>query len=156
MTPRAPRMSGAARREQLIDVGRGLFASQGLDGTTVEEIAATAGVSKPLVYEHFGGKEGLYAVVVDREVRTMLDGIRGSLAEPDHRGAEPARTTSHNRGLVERAALAMLDDVDGHTDGFRMLVRDSSVGSSAGLDGLDPVRGRRPRHRHPGRRVQRA
>jgi AcrR family transcriptional regulator len=67
------RMTGAERREQLIGIARGLFAERGFEGTSVEEIAASASVSKPVVYEHFGGKEGLYAVVVDREVRTLLD-----------------------------------------------------------------------------------
>ena len=61
-------MTGSERREQLIDIGRQLFAERGFDGTSVEEIAARAEVSKPVVYEHFGGKEGLYAVVVDREI----------------------------------------------------------------------------------------
>ena len=61
-------MTGQERRQQLLDIGRRLFAERGLDGTSIEEIAAQAGVSKPVVYEHFGGKEGLYAVVVDREV----------------------------------------------------------------------------------------
>ncbi len=65
-------MTGKERREQLLDVGRRLFAERGLDGTSIEEIAAQAGVSKPVVYEHFGGKEGLYAVVVDREVDRFL------------------------------------------------------------------------------------
>ena len=51
-------MTGAQRREQLLDVGRALFADKGYDATSVEEIAAQAGVSKPVVYEHFGGKEG--------------------------------------------------------------------------------------------------
>ena len=58
------RMTGRERREQLLDIGRKLFAERGFEGTSVEEIAAQAGVSKPVVYEHFGGKEGLYAVVV--------------------------------------------------------------------------------------------
>ena len=49
-------MTGLQRRSQLIDVGRGLFAARGLDGTTIEEIAACAGVSKPVIYEHFGSK----------------------------------------------------------------------------------------------------
>jgi AcrR family transcriptional regulator len=113
-------MSGADRREQLIDVSRSLFALRGFDGTSVEEIAATAMVSKPVVYEHFGGKEGLYAVVVDREVRTLLDGIRSSL------------TSGHQRELLEQAALALLDYIEAHTDGFRILARDSSVGHAGG------------------------
>jgi AcrR family transcriptional regulator len=113
-------MSGAERREQLITVARALFADRGFDGTSVEEIAARAQVSKPVVYEHFGGKEGLYAVVVDREVRTLLDGIRGSL------------TSGSERELVEHAALALLDYIENNTDGFRILARDSSVGSTEG------------------------
>ena len=50
------RMTGKQRREQLLEVGRKLFADKGFEATTVEEIAAKAGVSKPVVYEHFGGK----------------------------------------------------------------------------------------------------
>jgi AcrR family transcriptional regulator len=113
-------MRAAERREQLIAVARGLFASRGYEGTSVEEIAAMAEVSKPVVYEHFGGKEGLYAVVVDREVRTLLEGIRGSL------------TSGRQRELIEQAAMALLDYIESHTDGFRILARDSSVGSSGG------------------------
>jgi AcrR family transcriptional regulator len=73
------RMSSAQRREQLIAIGRQLFAERGFDATSVEEVAARAKVSKPVVYEHFGGKEGLYAVVVDREVRALLDRITTAL-----------------------------------------------------------------------------
>ncbi|HET8600574.1 MAG TPA: TetR/AcrR family transcriptional regulator [Segeticoccus sp.] len=114
-------MTGKERREQLIAIGRTLFADKGFEGTTVEEIAARAGVSKPVVYEHFGGKEGLYAVVVDREIRTLLDGITGAL-----------ETGAHPRALVEQAALALLDYVENSTDGFRILVRDSPVGETTG------------------------
>jgi len=118
--PGRVRMTGADRREQLIDVSRSLFALRGFDGTSVEEIAARAEVSKPVVYEHFGGKEGLYAVVVDREVRTLLEGIRGSL------------TSGHQRELLEQAALSLLDYIETHTDGFRILARDSSLGHAGG------------------------
>jgi AcrR family transcriptional regulator len=114
------RMSGKERREQLLDIGRTVFARKGFDGTSVEEIAERAGVSKPVVYEHFGGKEGLYAVVVDREVQRLLDRITDSL-EGDH-----------PRVLLEQAAGALLDYVEKDTDGFRILVRDSPVASSGG------------------------
>lgn len=122
-TPAAARsrMTGKQRREQLIEIGRKLFADKGFEGTTVEEIAAKAGVSKPVVYEHFGGKEGLYAVVVDREIRTLLDGITGALT-----------TRGSSRALLEQAALALLDYIEGSTDGFRILVRDSPTGQSTG------------------------
>ena len=114
------RMSGKERREQLLDIGRTLFADKGFDGTSVEEIADKAHVSKPVVYEHFGGKEGLYAVVVDREVRRLLDRITASLQG------------NHPRELLEQAAGALLDYVEKDTDGFRILVRDSPVASSSG------------------------
>jgi AcrR family transcriptional regulator len=116
-------MTGKQRREQLLDVGRKLFAEKGFEGTSVEEIAARAEVSKPVVYEHFGGKEGLYAVVVDREIQTLLDTITGVLV------SEGAGTS---RLLVERAAMALLDYIETSTDGFRILVRDSPVATSTG------------------------
>lgn len=115
------RMTGKQRREQLIEVGRKLFADKGFEGTTVEEIAAKAGVSKPVVYEHFGGKEGLYAVVVDREIAALLGGITGALS---------AELSS--RQTLERAALALLEYIETSTDGFRILVRDSPTGQSTG------------------------
>lgn len=123
--PREPahgkvRMSATQRREQLIAVGRRIFAEKGLDATSVEEVAGRAKVSKPVVYEHFGGKEGLYAVVVDREVRALLDRIATAL------------TAGHPHELLEQAALALLDYIEEETDGFRVLVRESPVGSSAG------------------------
>ncbi len=114
------RMTGKERRAQLVEVGRRLFAEKGLEGTSVEEIAATAGVSKPVVYEHFGGKEGLYAVVVDREMQRLLDAINEAL------------TGGHPRELLEQAAFALLDYIDTNADGFRILVRDSGVGVSTG------------------------
>src|SRR5450830_1032944 len=72
---RAPRsrMTGKERREQLLDVSRRLFAEKGFEGTSIEEIASRAEVSKPVVYEHFGGKEGIYAVVVDREIQALTE-----------------------------------------------------------------------------------
>ena len=118
--PRA-RMTGEQRREQLIAVGRTLFADNGFEATTVEEIAATADVSKPVVYEHFGGKEGLYAVVVDREIRSLLVEITQALEV----GGGP-------RDLVEQATLALLDYIESDADGFRVLVRDSPAGQSTG------------------------
>ncbi|MBM7171414.1 MULTISPECIES: TetR/AcrR family transcriptional regulator [Streptomyces] len=117
---RRTRMTGAERREQLLDIGRTLFASKGFEGTSVEEIAAKAGVSKPVVYEHFGGKEGLYAVVVDREMRQLLDMVTSAL------------TAGHPRELLEQAAFALLDYIETYTDGFRILVRDSPVAQSTG------------------------
>ena len=114
------RMTGKERREQLLDVARALFAEKGFEVTSIEEIAHRAGVSKPVVYEHFGGKEGIYAVVVDREMQSLMDHIVNALSG------------GHPRELLEQAACALLDYIEGSTDGFRILVRDSPVASSSG------------------------
>jgi AcrR family transcriptional regulator len=113
-------MTGRERREQLLDVGRALFAEKGFEATSIEEIAARANVSKPVVYEHFGGKEGLYAVVVDREMSELLDRLTSALS------------AEHPRKLVEQAALALLTYIEEQTDGFRILSRDSPVAGTGG------------------------
>jgi AcrR family transcriptional regulator len=106
------RMTGKERREQLISIGRTVFAERGFEGTSVEEIAARAAVSKPVVYEHFGGKEGLYAVVVDREMIRLERIITDALSK------------GRSRVRVEQAVLALLTYVEEETDGFLILVRD--------------------------------
>ena len=117
-------MTGAERREQLLGIGRRLFAERGFDGTSIEEIAAQAGVSKPVVYEHFGGKEGLYAVVVDREMQRLLSMVTAALADGHH-----------YRQKLEGAALALLEYIEESADGFRILVRDSHAASGTGTFG---------------------
>jgi AcrR family transcriptional regulator len=114
-------MTASQRREQLLTVSRGLFAEKGFEGTSVEEIAARAAVSKPVVYEHFGGKEGVYAVIVDREVQSLTTALTGALA-----------AGGHPKVMVERTALALLDYIEAHEDGFRILVRDSPVAQATG------------------------
>ncbi|MBJ7290062.1 TetR/AcrR family transcriptional regulator [Williamsia sp.] len=108
------RMTGPQRRLQLIEVARGLFAERGFEGTSIEEIAQRASVSKPVVYEHFGGKEGLFAVVVDREMETLLEMITSSL------------TKNRSRSRLEQVALALLTYMEERTDGFRILVHGST------------------------------
>lgn len=112
---RRVRMSSSERREQLIEVGIKLFAEKGFEAVSVEEIAAVAKVSKPVVYEHFGNKDGLYAVIIDREVHGLLSTIIYSLGHGDA------------RLITERAVLSFLTYVDEHPDGFRVLLRDAPV-----------------------------
>ncbi|WP_076463445.1 TetR/AcrR family transcriptional regulator [Actinomyces mediterranea] len=121
MSEKRTRMSGFERREQLVAVGRSLFALKGFDATSVEEIAAKAKVSKPVVYEHFGGKEGLYAVIVDREVQSLVSSLHHSL-----------ESSQRPRVLLENATLALLDYVESNTDGFRVLVRDAPTDRTQG------------------------
>jgi AcrR family transcriptional regulator len=105
------RMSALQRRDQLIDVSRAIFAERGFDATSIEEIASAANISKPVVYEHFGDKESLYAMVVDREMTLLMSSMSQAL------------TSERPRVLLEQAATALFDYIDEHTDGFRVLLR---------------------------------
>jgi AcrR family transcriptional regulator len=116
------RMTGKERREQLIDVGRTLFADKGFDAVTIEEIAAKAGVSKPVVYEHFGDKTGLYEVIVDREITRLVGMVNAALDE-----------AVHPRALLEQAGMALFDYIEGHRDGFQVLVRPRGVHAPGGF-----------------------
>jgi AcrR family transcriptional regulator len=109
------RLTASARRTQLIEIARVVFAKRGYEATSVEEIAARAKVSKPIVYEHFGGKEGLYAVLVDREMDFVVTRIAAAISE------------GTPRERVERAVLAFLTYVRDHPDGFVVLSRDAPV-----------------------------
>ena len=122
MAPMASkRLTAGQRRAQLIEVGRSVLARNGYAATSVEEIARTAGVSKPIVYEHFGGKEGLFAVIVDREMDLLVQRVSAAIS----------RGTPRQR--FEAAALAFFDYVAERPDGFTILTRDappSARGSS--------------------------
>lgn len=114
------KLPAAARRAQLLDIGRKVFAEKGFEGVSVEEIAARAKVSKPILYQHFGGKEGLYAVVVDREMEQIVTTISAAIS-----AGEP-------RQRVESAALAFLRYVKDNPDGFAVLSHDKPVGARDG------------------------
>src|SRR5262245_24121474 len=115
--PKSPRrrrrLTAAARRAQLIEIGRTVFAERGYEATSVEEIAARAKVSKPIVYEHFGGKEGLYAVIVDREVEQIVSRIVEAI------------TAGSARERLEQAVRAFLSYVQERPVGFALLLRDA-------------------------------
>src|SRR5689334_7395620 len=107
------RLSAPERRLQLMEVGRAVFAVSGYESASIEEIARQAGVSKPIVYEHFGSKEGLHAAVVDRELDTLVERVSQSISE----GSARAR--------FEGAVLAFLTYVKEEPEGFAVLTRDS-------------------------------
>ena len=114
------RLTASERRAQLIEVGRAVFAKRGYEATSMEEIADRAKVSKPIVYEHFGGKEGLYAVIVDREMDYVVRRIVEAIA------------TGSPRERIEHATLAFLTYVRDQPDGFAVLSQDSPLSSTRG------------------------
>lgn len=118
------RLSASQRRAQLIDVGRGVFARNGYEGTSVEEIARTAGVSKPIVYQHFGGKVGLHAVIVDREMDFVVQRVAEAIAK------------GTPRERFQGAVLAFLNYVKAHPDGFVVLTRDAPSTVGPGMNSV--------------------
>ena len=119
------RMTASERREQLIAVAKTIFSQKGYTSVSIEEVAQRADVSKPIVYEHFGGKEGLYAVIVDREVRDLLGRITEALV------------AEHPRMRLQQAATAFLSYIEEEPEGFRILIRDApAVGATGTLASL--------------------
>jgi AcrR family transcriptional regulator len=133
-----PRLPRAERRVQLLDVSRGVFAERGFEAATLEEIAERAGVSRPIVYGHFGDKQRLFEAVVSAEIARVEAAVGDALATP----GEP-------RELLERGLRAFFAYVREHPEGHAVLTRDAPVHvSDAGLgvmlDGLaariaDPI-----------------
>ena len=118
MATKKKRLTAAQRRTQLLSVGRKVFAKHGYNGVSVEEIARVAKVSKPIVYEHFGGKEGLYAVLIDREMDALVQRIAGEICE------------GSARQRFEKAVLAFLTYVKDEPDGFAVLTRDAPMATT--------------------------
>ncbi|HWF54206.1 MAG TPA: TetR/AcrR family transcriptional regulator [Solirubrobacteraceae bacterium] len=63
---RSPRIPRADRERQLLDIAEDLFARHGYEAISIEDVARQAGITRPVVYDHFGSKEGLYLACVRR------------------------------------------------------------------------------------------
>jgi AcrR family transcriptional regulator len=77
--PSVRRLTAEQRREQLFSVALELFARRGYRATTMDDIAEAAGVTKPLVYQHFSSKRALYLELVDSIAQDLLVAIRGAI-----------------------------------------------------------------------------
>ncbi|MFE6861891.1 TetR/AcrR family transcriptional regulator [Nocardia sp. NPDC057668] len=84
---RRVRLSGPEREQQLLDVAEGLFTERGYEGVTLDEIARTAGVSRPIVYQHHGSKDGIFIACVRRAreqfERSVIDSLDPADADMD-------------------------------------------------------------------------
>jgi len=110
------RLTGPERRAQLMEVGRGVFAAKGYETAAIDDVAHKAGVSKPIVYEHFGSKEGLYAAIVEREMDDLVARVSNSIGE------------GSARSRFENAVTSFLTYVKEEPAGFAVLSRDSPSG----------------------------
>lgn len=77
------RLPADRRREQLLEVALKLFASRGFNATTMDDIAEAAGVTKPLLYQHFDSKRALYLELVDTVAESMLEAIGHAVVEAE-------------------------------------------------------------------------
>lgn len=78
------RMPAAARRSQLLEVALERFAAGGYHDTSMEEIADAAGVTKPVLYQHFHSKQELFLELLDIEGRELLDDVTSRAAAETH------------------------------------------------------------------------
>jgi AcrR family transcriptional regulator len=73
----------AVREQQLLELAEALFAERGYAGASMDELARRAGVTKPVVYELFGSKEGLFGVCVDRSIERLATEIAAAVHAED-------------------------------------------------------------------------
>lgn len=100
---RPGRVPRAVRAEQLLDLAERLFAERGFHATSMDELARRAGVSKPVIYDHFGSKEQLFAACVRRTGEVLADRVtRMVRGESDPRARLRAGSIAYFRFLEEQ------------------------------------------------------
>jgi AcrR family transcriptional regulator len=113
-TARGTRLPRQARRKQLLGAAQEVFVAQGYHAAAMDEIAERAGVSKPVLYQHFPSKLELYLALLDQHAERLVDRVREALA-----------STTDNKARVAASVSAYFDFVDGEgTEGegaFRLV-----------------------------------
>ena len=104
------RLRAEHRRQQLLDVSLRLFAARGFNATTMDDIAEAAGVTKPLLYQHFASKRALYLELVEGVAASMLEALGKAVAAADG-----------PRQQVEGGFAAYFGLVVTHADAFTLL-----------------------------------
>jgi AcrR family transcriptional regulator len=115
------RLPRSARRKQLLAAAQEVFVSNGYHAAAMDDIAVRAGVSKPVLYQHFPGKLDLYLALLDTHAEALLSRVRTALA-----------ATEDNRDRIHNVMTAYFDFVDGAERGdegaFR-LIFESDLGN---------------------------
>ena len=112
-TPRR-RMRAPERRAQLLEVARRLFGTAGFHSVSMEDVAEEAGVTKPILYDHFPSKKDLYLALLDADLAALHEMVKEALRSP--RG---------NRERIRASFQAYFDFVDGQAAGFRLLMQET-------------------------------
>jgi AcrR family transcriptional regulator len=108
--PRGGRLPRRERRAQLLDSALGVFVAQGYHAAAMDDIAERAGVSKPVLYQHFPGKLDLYLALLDAACDEVIDNCRQALA-----------ATHDNKTRVAAAMAAFYTYVAGERGAFRLV-----------------------------------
>jgi AcrR family transcriptional regulator len=117
--PRRPGSRGvprAVREPQILEVAGRVFAARGYHAASMDEIAAAADVTKPLVYAYFGSKQGLYVAYIERSGRELLDRMRAAAA--------PSAPPSER---LQAGVLEFLRFVDERRDGWQVLYSEAAA-----------------------------
>lgn len=113
---RANRMPRDERRSQLLVAASEVFVDRGYHAAGMDEIAERAGVSKPILYQHFSSKLELYLAVLARHVDNLVSGVRQAL-----------RTTTDNRQRLRSAVQAFFDFIEHDGQGYRLIFENDNV-----------------------------
>ena len=120
------RLPRPARRRQLLGAAQEVFVAQGYHAAAMDEIAERAGVSKPVLYQHFPGKLDLYLALLDESVEALTETIRTALA-----------STTDNKQRVSATFQAFFDFVSGAGEAFRLVFQSDLRNEPAVRDRLD-------------------
>lgn len=112
--PGRKRLPAEERRELILDAALEVFARRGFHGSSIDEIAQTAEVSKALIYEHFPSKRDLHVSLLERHVQEIFERL-----------AESAATSDPGEVRLRAGVNAFLEFVETRRDAFRMLFRDA-------------------------------
>jgi AcrR family transcriptional regulator len=107
---RGARLTRSARRAQLLDAALGVFAEQGYHAAAMDDIAESAGVSKPVLYQHFPGKLELYRALLSHYADVMVARV-----------ADALETTTDNEQRVRAAIGSYFDFVTGDGQAYRLI-----------------------------------
>src|SRR5689334_5400765 len=107
---RGVRLPRTARRAQLLAAAQDVFVTNGYHAAAMDEIAERAGVSKPVLYQHFPGKQELYLALLDESVEELTDTVRAAL-----------RSTDDNRQRVFATIAAYFEFVAAQSGTFRLV-----------------------------------
>jgi AcrR family transcriptional regulator len=111
-TPTRRRLTAPRRRRQLIDVALETFAQTGYTATTMEDIALAAGVTKPLLYQHFASKRSLYLELIDDVTHRLIEMLERAASSETalRRKVESGMLAYFRFALENRSAMRMLFD----------------------------------------------